>query len=133
MTIANPASEKARNPRNAPKPRTTAAGRELIAGMKEMHRAITTGNYSGMTVREIEIPDPRAFDAVAVKALRRKLGASIAVFAQSCGVSSKLVEHWEQGRRIPSPLACRLLERIAADPAAYLASLIRRREVKGRK
>jgi DNA-binding transcriptional regulator YiaG len=112
--------------------RTTAAGRELIAAMKEMHRAVTTGDFSGMTVREVEIPDPRPFDAAAVKALRRKLGASIAVFAQLCGVSSKLVEHWEQERRIPSPLACRLLERIAVDPTAYLSSLMRRREVKSR-
>jgi DNA-binding transcriptional regulator YiaG len=133
MTVATPAIDKARPRRNVRKSRTTAAGRELIAAVKEMHRAVTTGDYSGMTVREVEIPDPCAFDAAAVKALRGKLGTSIAVFAQLCGVSSKLVEHWEQERRVPSPLACRLLERIAADPAAYLASLMKRREVKGRK
>jgi DNA-binding transcriptional regulator YiaG len=118
-----PARSKARAPRGA------AIGRELIAAMKEVHRAVTTGDYTGMTVREVEIPDPRPFNAADVRALRKKVGASIAVFAQLCGVSSKLVEHWEQGRRIPSPLACRLLERIEADPAAYLESLIKRREL----
>jgi DNA-binding transcriptional regulator YiaG len=107
----------------------TAIGRELIAALKEVHRAVTTGDYTGMTVREVEIPDPRPFNVAEVRALRKKVGASIAVFAQLCGVSSKLVEHWEQGRRIPSPLARRLLERIDAGPAAYMDSLIKRREV----
>jgi DNA-binding transcriptional regulator YiaG len=129
MTILNPSIKKVRTDLKPRKPRTTAAGRELIAAMKEVHRAVTTGDYSGMTVREVEIPDPRPFNADDVRALRKKLGASIAVFAQLCGVSSKLVEHWEQGRRTPAPLACRLLERIAANPADYLASLVKRREM----
>jgi DNA-binding transcriptional regulator YiaG len=50
--------------------------------------------------------------------------------AKLCGVPSRLVEHWEQSRPLPSPLACRLLERIDADPAACLASLVRSPEVK---
>ncbi len=133
MTVATPVIKKKRSPHRQRNAGTTTAGRELITAMKEMHRAVTTGDHSAMTVREVEIPDPSEFDAAAVKSLRGKLGASIAVFAQLCGVSSKLVEHWEQNRRIPSPLACRLLERIAADPDSYLASLMRRREVKGRK
>jgi hypothetical protein len=39
------------------------------------------------------------------------------------GISAKLVEYWEQGRRIPGPLACRLLECIAA----YPKSMVKRR------
>ena len=125
MTVVNQSIKKAA-PQNR---RSTAAGRELIAALKEVHHAVTTGDYTGMTVREVEIPDPRSFAATEVRAVRKKLGVSIAVFAKLCGVSSKLVEHWEQSRRLPSPLACRLLERIDADPANYLVSLVRCREV----
>jgi DNA-binding transcriptional regulator YiaG len=125
MTVVNPTITKA----PAQKRRGTAAGRDLIAAMKEVHRAVTTGDYTGMTIREVEIPEPRAFSAAEVRAVRKMLGASIAVFAKLCGVSSKLVEHWEQSRRLPSPLACRLLERIEADPAAYVGLLVQSREV----
>jgi DNA-binding transcriptional regulator YiaG len=109
--------------------RVTNLKTALNAATKEVHRAVTTGDYTGMTVREVEIPEPRSFGAAEVPAVRKKLGASIAVFAKLCGVSSKLVEHWEQSRRLPSPLACRLLERMVADPGAYLASLVRSREM----
>lgn len=129
MTVVNAIMKKP----PARKRRGTAAGRELIAAMKEVHRAVTTGDYTGMTVREVEIPEPRTFAAADVRAVRKKLGASIAVFVKLCGVSSKLVEHWEQGRRLPSPLACRLLEKVDADPAAHLASLVRSREVQSAK
>lgn len=128
-----PVTDKTGSSRKVRKAGTTTAGRELVAAVKEMHRALTTGDYSGMTIREVEISSPRHFDAAAVKTLRGELGVSIAVFARLCGVSSKLVEHWEQNRRTPSPLACRLLETIAADPADYLASLTRARRVRARK
>lgn len=109
---------------------TNAAGRELVAAMKQVHDAAMSGNpFSGMTVREVEIPDPPAYTGADVKSIRIQVGVSVALFARLMGVSAKLVEHWEQGRRIPAPLACRLLERISADPGAYLRSLVKRREI----
>jgi DNA-binding transcriptional regulator YiaG len=98
-----------------------------MAGLKEVFDAVTSGNpLRGMTVREVEIPDPLAYTGTDIKSMRNRLGVSTQLFARLMGVSSMLVEHWEQGRRTPTPLACRLLERIDADPAGYLNSLIRR-------
>lgn len=86
--------------------------------------------FSGtVTVREVEIPDPAAYGPTEVRATRKRLSVSVAVFAQLLGVSAKLVEHWEQGRRAPAPLAARLLDRINADPDAFLSALLRRRHV----
>src|SRR4051812_12026528 len=42
------------------------------------------------------------------------------------GATPTQVGHWEQGRRTPTPMARRLLNRIAADPAGLLAALVRR-------
>lgn len=110
--------------------KTNAAGRELMAGLKQVYEAVMSGNpFRGMTVREIEIPDPPAYSGADVKRTRETLGVSTALFARLMGVSPKLVEHWEQGRRVPAPLACRLLERINADPAGYMAALVKRRSV----
>ena len=112
------------------KPRSSAAAHELVAAVEEMHRAVVSGDYGGMTIREVEIQEPRVFTAAQIRALRKKTGASVAVFAQLTGASAKLVEHWEQGRRHPAPLACRLLERIDADPSQYVASLVKQRSIK---
>jgi putative transcriptional regulator len=103
-----------------PAARTNAAGQKLMAALEE----ISAGR---VTVREVEIRDPAGYGPSDVRALRVKLGVSVAVFARLVGVTPAQVEHWEQGRRDPSPLARRLLDRIAADPAGYLAALVRRR------
>src|SRR5947208_3206302 len=80
--------------------------------------AVLSGDpHRGMTVREVEIPDPGEYGPAAVKALRGRMGVSVAVFARLVGVTPAQVEHWEQGRRTPAPMARRLLDRIAADPA----------------
>jgi len=44
-----------------------------------------------------------------VKALRARLGLSVAELAERCGVSRRTVEGWEQGRQ-PSGAARRALE-----------------------
>jgi DNA-binding transcriptional regulator YiaG len=126
MTIATAIERKSRQAA----PKTTAAGRKLTPALRQVFDAVMSGNpHRGMTVREVEIPDPPKFSGSDFKATRAQLGVSVTLFAQLMGVSAKLVEHWEQGRRTPAPLACRLLERINADPAGYLGSLVKRRQV----
>jgi DNA-binding transcriptional regulator YiaG len=127
MTVTSPTAKKSSRKARG-KSETNAAGRELMAAMKQVHDAVMSGHpFRGMTVREVEIPDPPAYTGADVRAARSRLSVSVALFAQLMGVSAKLVEHWEQGRRTPAPLACRLLERINADPSGYLASLVKRR------
>jgi DNA-binding transcriptional regulator YiaG len=58
-----------------------------------------------------------------VKKLRASLRLSHAEFAPLVGVSAILVQGCERGLRTPSPLACRLLDIISKDPAAWIASL----------
>jgi DNA-binding transcriptional regulator YiaG len=68
-------------------------------------------------------PDPGEYPPAAVKKLRGAMCMSQATFAQVIGVSRILVQSWERGVREPSPLACRLLDTISADPPAWLARL----------
>ena len=38
--------------------RTNKAGRELLDAVREAHRAVTTGDFSGITIRQVEISLP---------------------------------------------------------------------------
>ena len=68
-------------------------------------------------------PEPGEYPPAAVKRLREAMGMSQATFAQVIGVSRILVQSWERGVRVPSPLAARLLDTISADPSAWLKNL----------
>jgi DNA-binding transcriptional regulator YiaG len=102
---------------------------QIRASLTEILRSIETGDRSRLTVREVEIPDPRPYSARTIKALRRRLAVSQRIFADLVGVSPELVEHWEQGRREPARVVRRLLDQISADPQAFLGSLVRHRTV----
>ena len=51
------------------------------------------------------------------------LSVSQAVFAKIMGASVDLVAAWEQGNRVPKPMACRLLESIERDRNRWLEIL----------
>ena len=106
---------------------TNSAGRKLMAALDEIVHAERAGG-AGLTVREVEIPEPREYCPRDVRALRGSLGISVALFGRLTGVTPAQVEHWEQGRRTPSPMARRLFDRIAADPQSCLTELIVRRQ-----
>lgn len=112
-------------PRN--KARTNAAGRELMEGLRQLHHALTTGDYSKATVRKVTIVEPARYHAKDVQALRKRLAVSQSVFASLVGVSPMLVAHWEHGIREPSALARRLFDMIKANPRQFVASHIQRR------
>jgi len=126
MIVAKPGKKR----KALAEPKTTAAGRKLTPALKQVFDAVMSGEpLRGMTVREVEVSDPPAYSGADFKATRTRMGVSATLFARMLGVSAKLVEHWEQGRRTPAPLACRLLERINADPAGYRDSLLKRRQL----
>src|ERR1700730_13527637 len=90
-----------------------SGGERLIRGLTELRDALKAGEplERRFTVRTVELPDdPTRLDAASVLALRQRLGTSQVVFAKLVGVSTILVQSWEQGKRKPSPLACRLLD-----------------------
>jgi DNA-binding transcriptional regulator YiaG len=104
-------------------------GQEIIEALEGFNRSLARGESieSKYTVHSYEIPDPAAFKPSDIKALRNRLSASQAIFARLVGISPVLVEHWERGERTPHPVACRLLELIARDPAAYMKQYLRRK------
>jgi DNA-binding transcriptional regulator YiaG len=111
------------------KAKSFPTGRGLIAGLREALRAVQSGDYSNLIVRELEIADPREYGPADIKALRAKLGVTQGIFARLVGVSADLVAHWEHGIRTPAPLARRLLDKINENPAIYLSSVVKRRQV----
>jgi DNA-binding transcriptional regulator YiaG len=104
--------------------RGSAGGRKLMAALDDI-LAAERGEPGRVIVREVEITEPGVYPPARVRALRGKLGVTQRVFALLVGVSSELVEHWEQGVTEPRPLARRLLDRISENPPAYLKAVVR--------
>jgi len=113
--------------KTASRGRTNAAGRELMEGLRQLHHALTTGDYSKVTVRKVTIVEPARYEAKDVQAIRKRLAVSQSVFASLVGVSPMLVAHWEHGIREPSPLARRLFDMIKANPRQFVASHMQRK------
>lgn len=59
---------------------------------------------------------PQPYDPAKVKATRKLLRASQAVFAKFLGVSIRTVHSWEQGINAPSDMACRFMDEIRCNP-----------------
>ena len=113
--------------------RDTAAGREIIGALTELAQLLESGRpeRTRFTVRTVELPDdPRPYEAAAVRATRKRLRTSQAVFAKLLGVSTVLVQHWEGGTRVPAMWARRLLDEVNRDPQHWQA-LLRRPEHTG--
>ncbi|HSZ55422.1 MAG TPA: helix-turn-helix domain-containing protein [Tepidisphaeraceae bacterium] len=109
--------------------KTNAAGRRLLAALAELEYAADTGDFSKLSIREVEIVEPSKFSARDIKALRVRLGVSQELFASLLGVSRDLVKHWEYGIRKPAPVVCRLLEQVRADPKAFWSGVVKRKSV----
>jgi putative transcriptional regulator len=101
------------------KPTKETLGDLLVRSLTEARDGVR-GRSAKLTVKTVEIPDPPAFDAKSVHALRDRLGISQGLFAKLLGVSRKLVEAWEAGSRTPSAMARRLLGAIDRDPSPFV-------------
>jgi len=76
-----------------------------------------------VTVRHVEVPEPEEYPPSRIVKLRQELGVSQPVFAKLMGASTVLVQSWEQGQRVPSPMARRLLDEIRRDPRRWAQTL----------
>jgi putative transcriptional regulator len=71
-----------------------------------------------LTLQTVDVPDaPPEIDAETLVELRRAAEMSQAVFAKVFYVSSKTVQSWEQGVRVPSMAARRLIHIFTEAPA----------------
>jgi putative transcriptional regulator len=66
---------------------------------------------------------PEPMDAAAIRALRERIGASQAVFAMALNVSTKTVQAWESGVRVPDGGNLKLLRVGEAHPQAVFGRL----------
>jgi DNA-binding transcriptional regulator YiaG len=96
-------------------------GREVVEGLRELVDALKSGEplESRFTVRTSKIAPPPRYHGAGVRRVRRLLAMSQAAFAAFLGSDPSTVQSWEQGLREPSPLACRLLSEIEADPVHW--------------
>ena len=79
-------------------------GREILEGLRELKR--------GDVGRVVNVPS--------VSAVRERTGLSQVKFASLLGVSVRILQEWEQGRRAPSGAARTLLMVAAKNPQALL-------------
>jgi DNA-binding transcriptional regulator YiaG len=112
-------------PRTSAKRAGRTPGQEIIAGLRSAVAAARAGGLPGLrkkyTVRRVK-RSPFAqptLGAADVAAIRNSLAASQAVFAGLIGVSPGTVRAWEQGRKIPSPLARCLLAEVRRNRAYW--------------
>ena len=114
--------------RSTPVPSRDSFAADVMQGVAEIEAMIRDGarpedRFIVRTVRLLDVRPPRPYSATDIKGLRQRLDVSQAVFADLVGVSPAVVGGWERGTRQPAPIACRLLDAIAADPVGYVGRL----------
>ena len=80
---------------------------DLIASAEEMV-AIESGNTQEAVMREYQLPDS--------KRIRKNLHLKQNEFAAAIGVSTSLVQSWEQHRRYPDGASLQLLRLLEVKP-----------------
>src|SRR5581483_8158248 len=102
----------------------TEMGEEAIAtwlsGLRLLGRAIPAPPSHP---RRIVIDKAPIYDAEAVRAIRKRLDVSQAVFAEALNVSTSTVRSWEQGQRVPDGASRRLLEVADREPAVLFRDI----------
>lgn len=93
-------------------------GNEIIQGMTDAIEYIR-GNIGTAKINKVEIPN-----VIDVRKIRENLELSRKEFADSFGFSSRTLQHWEQGDRVPHGSAKVLLLLLQRDPAT-IAKILR--------
>jgi putative transcriptional regulator len=104
------------------KRRRDEVAEEIIGALTDFRdtlraRAPLETKYTVRTVAVV-VPPPQ-LGPEDIRKTREVLGVSQPVFADFLGASASTVRSWEQGQKLPSPMARRLLEFIASDPTYW--------------
>ena len=100
----------------------SAFGDELIASLEGFLDHVEAGKPASAryTVRTVVFDlEPHEYTPEEVKEVRRKLGASQALFAKFLGVSVKTLQAWEQGVHPMPAIAARFMDEIQATPEIW--------------
>jgi DNA-binding transcriptional regulator YiaG len=73
-----------------------------------------------LTSRKVLVDEAPQFKPERIIGLRERLGVSQPVFADVVGVKPVTVKAWEQGQKVPSGAARRLLQVLEAQPSAVM-------------
>ena len=90
----------------------TKFGERILASIKGQLDAMDRGEAP--PPREL-VGEPREYTAEDVRSLRTQVNVTQRAFADFVGVSQILVSSWEQGLRVPTRLARRMLDQISKD------------------
>ena len=104
----------------------TPKGAKIVAALERFRDVIEAGTpiEQRYSVRRMKLDlTRRMFGPDEVKGIRAMMGVSQPIFGQFLGVDVKTVRSWEQGRRVPSGMACRFLEEIQASPEHWRGRL----------
>lgn len=76
----------------------------------EQALAYERGERKGYRITQVAIPrPPQPMSSAEVAQIRKRLNYSQSIFARVLNVSTKTVQAWEQGVRVPSDAALKLL------------------------
>jgi putative transcriptional regulator len=79
------------------------------------------GAREGYRVTQVAIPKPpQPMSSREIARIRKRLNYSQAIFARMLNVSTKTVQAWEQGARVPSDAALKLLTIAKKHPEVLL-------------
>ncbi len=95
-----------------------SAGARILGAIEEATEILRTEGLRSkqLNIRTYKVPAaPPSYQSGDVKRVRELLGASQAVLAAFLGVNVNTVRSWEQGKRVPQPIASRFLSAIEAD------------------
>ena len=97
----------------------TKLGQELIAGLGEA--VDHTRGTKKLRASTLDIPEPaKLWPKEQIARLRkRRFGMSQPVFASLLSVTASTVRAWEQGQKVPSGAARRLLEVAEIEPGVF--------------
>jgi putative transcriptional regulator len=121
-------AESGMRPGHPAKPTTGSArsslssGTRIVAAIEEATEILRSEGLESkqLTIRTYKLPATSpAYRPGDVKRVRELLGASQAVLATFLGVNVNTVRSWEQGKRMPQPIASRFLSEIETDIAYW--------------
>ena len=105
-----------------------SAEEKIIKGLEGFADALEIGEdiLQKFTCRKVVLNlHPITYTPEMVKAARKQLGVSQALFAQFLGVSKSWVQAWERGAREPNQMACRFMDEMMIDPETFRARFVR--------
>lgn len=96
-------------------------GRKLADRMRAVNDVLDNGDIAKLIPRYVTLDlQPKQYSASDVKQVRELLGIPQRVLAVMLGVSIQTIRAWEQGRKTPSQMACRFLDKVMDDPSAAM-------------